>query len=63
MKESIAEVFAKNKKRNFVQTLDLQVTLRDYNPMKDPKINASIDVPHNVRSNQKVRLSSPIRTL
>ncbi len=34
------------KKRNFTETVELQITLRDYNPEKDVRFTGFIKLPH-----------------
>mmetsp|Transcript_2223 Transcript_2223/g.3707 ORF Transcript_2223/g.3707 Transcript_2223/m.3707 type:complete len:231 (+) Transcript_2223:56-748(+) len=42
------------KKRNFVETLDLQVTLKNYDPRKDKRFAGSFKLPEVPRPNMKV---------
>lgn len=42
------------KQRNFVETIDLQVTLKNYDPRKDKRFNGSFKLPHVPRPNMKV---------
>eukprot|EP00924_Labyrinthula_sp_SR-Ha-C_P009618 snap_masked-scaffold_22-processed-gene-1.12-mRNA-1 protein AED:0.17 eAED:0.18 QI:0/-1/0/1/-1/1/1/0/229 len=42
------------KKRNFVETLDLQFTLKNYDPRKDKRFAGSFKLPHVPRPNMKV---------
>ena len=54
--ESIAKALENRKKRKFVETMDLQVMLRDYDPNKDKRFNSSHALAHPCRSNMKVCL-------
>jgi|TARA_B110000208_G_C11740143_1_gene419591 large subunit ribosomal protein L10Ae len=47
-------VAREGKKRKFLETIELQCTLKGYNPAKDKRINGSFVLPSNVRSNTKV---------
>lgn len=42
------------KKRNFVETIDLQLMLKNYDPRKDKRFNGTIKLPHVPRPNMKV---------
>jgi len=44
----------KGKKRNFLETVELQVTLKNYDPAKDKRFNGTILLPNVPRPNQKV---------
>nr|ANM86130.1 60S ribosomal protein L10a-1 [Stygiella incarcerata] len=47
LRESIANILqaAKDKKRNFVETIELQVGLKNYDPQKDKRFSGSIRLP------------------
>lgn len=45
---------AKGKKRKFVETVDLQVTLKNYDPRKDKRFNGTYKLPVVPRPNMKV---------
>merc|ERR1740133_917684 len=44
------------KKRNFLETIELQVALKNYDPQKDKRFSGSIDVPNTPRDNFNVCL-------
>jgi len=44
----------KGKQRKFVETIDLQVTLKNYDPRKDKRFNGSFKLPNVPRPNMKV---------
>jgi len=44
------------KKRNFLETIELQVALKNYDPQKDKRFSGSIDVPNTPRDNYNVCL-------
>lgn len=44
----------KNKPRKFVQTVELQITLRNYNAKKEKKLAADIDLPNQVKKKLKI---------
>ena len=52
----IEKILENRKKRKFVETIDLQVMLRDYDPNKDKRFNATTELNHPCRSNMKVCL-------
>ena len=54
LKKSINEMIAERKKRKFVETVELQIGLRDYDPEK--RFTGSVRLPHKVYSNVKVFL-------
>ena len=56
VREAIAKSLDDRKKRKFVETFDLQVMLRDYDPNKDKRFNSSYPLDYNCRSNMKVCL-------
>ena len=56
IREGITKILTERKKRKFVETIDLQVMLRDYDPNKDKRFNATIELNHPCRSNMKVCL-------
>ena len=56
LRQQIAQMLEQNKERKFTQSIDLQIMLRDFDPMKEKRLNSLIDLPHKVRTNLKVRL-------
>jgi len=46
LKTSIAEMMKNKKKREFVETVELQIGLRDYDPEKDKRFNGAIRLPN-----------------
>ena len=47
------------KKREFVESVELQIGLRDYDPEKDKRFNGSIRLPNVPAPNRKVKTSFP----
>ena len=52
--KGIEEALTNRKKRQFVESLDFQVMLRDYDPDKDKRFNSATTLNHNVKSSLKV---------
>jgi large subunit ribosomal protein L10Ae len=46
MKNCITQLTANGKKRKFVETIDLQIGLKDYDPAKDKRFAGSVRLPH-----------------
>uniref|UniRef100_A0A7S1U654 Ribosomal protein n=1 Tax=Phaeomonas parva TaxID=124430 RepID=A0A7S1U654_9STRA len=44
----------KGKKRNFTETIDLQIALKNYDPTRDKRFTSSIKLPKPVRPNMKI---------
>ncbi|KDO70394.1 hypothetical protein CISIN_1g0362322mg, partial [Citrus sinensis] len=45
---------AKEKNRNFVETIELQIGLKNYDPQKDKRFSGSVKLPHIPRPMMKV---------
>jgi ribosomal protein L1 len=54
LKKAIAEMIATRKQRKFVETVELQIGLRDYDP--DKRFNGAIRLPH--KAYNKVRVNT-----
>ncbi|KAI3995706.1 hypothetical protein MKX01_020779 [Papaver californicum] len=56
VKEAIAQIIAdaKEKDRNFTETIELQIGLKNYDPQKDKRFSGSVRLPHIPRSKMKV---------
>ena len=54
MKAYIKEMLENRKKRKFVETIDLQIGLKDYDPNKDKRFAGSVKLPHVPRPHLKV---------
>ena len=52
--EQVTKMLETRKKRNFTETVELQITLRDYNPEKDVRFTGFIKLPHAPYPNIKV---------
>ena len=52
--KGIEDALANRKKRQFVESLDFQVMLRDYDPDKDKRFNNATTLNHNVKSTLKI---------
>lgn len=46
---------AKEKQRKFVETVELQIGLKNYDPQKDKRFSGSVKLPYCPRPNMKVR--------
>ena len=60
IREGISKILGERKKRKFVETIDLQVMLRDYDPNKDKRFNSTCELNHPCRSNMKICLVGTI---
>merc|ERR1740133_754166 len=58
VQEAVASILkhSTEKKRNFLETIELQVALKNYDPQKDKRFSGSIDVPNTPRDNFNVCL-------
>jgi len=54
LKKSIDWIRENRKQRNYVETADLQIMLRDYNPDKEKRFNSSVVLPNQAKSVIKV---------
>ncbi|RWR83540.1 60S ribosomal protein L10a-like protein [Cinnamomum micranthum f. kanehirae] len=56
LREAISQVVgdAKEKKRNFTETIELQIGLKNYDPQKDKRFSGSVKLPHIPRPKMKV---------
>lgn len=56
LREGIAAVKGKadEKKRNFVETVELQIGLKNYDPQKDKRFSGSVKLPHIPRPKMKI---------
>ncbi|TXG58270.1 hypothetical protein EZV62_016099 [Acer yangbiense] len=56
LREAISTICgdAKEKKRNFVETIELQIGLKNYDPQKDKRFSGSVKLPHIPRPKMKV---------
>lgn len=56
LREAITVVRSKSdeKKRNFVETLELQIGLKNYDPQKDKRFSGSVKLPHIPRPKMKI---------
>lgn len=57
LEPAIAEILKyanETKKRNFLETIELQISLKNYDPAKDKRFSGSIQLPHVPRPNYKV---------
>ncbi|RWR85331.1 60S ribosomal protein L10a [Cinnamomum micranthum f. kanehirae] len=51
---SIVTADAREKKRNFTETIELQIGLKNYDPQKDKRFSGSVKLPHIPRPKMKV---------
>lgn len=56
LREAITTIKGKSedKKRNFVETVELQIGLKNYDPQKDKRFSGSVKLPHIPRPKMKV---------
>lgn len=56
LREAITTVKGKSeeKKRNFVETVELQIGLKNYDPQKDKRFSGSVKLPHIPRPKMKI---------
>ena len=56
LREVISQVVnnAKEKKRNFTETIELQIGLKNYDPQKDKRFSGSVKLPHIPRPKMKL---------
>lgn len=59
LKKTINELLTTRKQRKFLETVELQIGLRDYDP--DKRFNGSVRLPHKAYNNIKV-LHPPLRS-
>jgi large subunit ribosomal protein L10Ae len=52
--EAIAELRTKMKKREFTETIELQIGLKDYDPQKDKRFVGTVRLPNNPRPTLKI---------
>ena len=53
-KQFISAMLAERKERKFVESIDLQIGLKDYDPNKDKRFTGSLRLPHVSRPNLKI---------
>jgi large subunit ribosomal protein L10Ae len=56
LRKSISEMIANHKKKEWVETVELQIGLRDYDPEKDKRFNGAIVLPNLPAPNRTVGL-------
>jgi large subunit ribosomal protein L10Ae len=56
LKTSISEIlkFSKEKPRKFVETVELQIGLKDYDTQRDKRFSGTVKLPHIPRPRMKV---------
>lgn len=54
VRECIEQALSERKKRKFVESIDLQIMLRDFNPESDPRFNSTTVLSHQCRSSIKM---------
>ena len=56
LREAISIIMneTKEKKRNFTETIELQIGLKNYDPQKDKRFSGSVKLPHIPRPKMKV---------
>lgn len=58
LKKSIAEMLEQRKQRKFVETVELQVVLREYDLEKDAKFAGQVKLPNQISNTIKVYQST-----
>ena len=56
LKKTIHEMITEKKQRKFLEAVELQVGLRDYDP--DKRFNGSVRLPHQCHNKVKVKILS-----
>jgi ribosomal protein L1 len=56
MKFCIQQMLQNHKSRKFVETVDLQIGLKDYDPVKDKRFAGSVRLPYIPRPKLKVKI-------
>ena len=56
LKSSINQIMTNRKERKFVETIDLQIGLKDYDPNKDKRFQGSVRLPNIPRPKLKVNI-------
>ncbi|EGR28533.1 hypothetical protein IMG5_173500 [Ichthyophthirius multifiliis] len=56
LKSTIAQMLTERKKREFSETIELQIGLRDYDPEKDKRFSGSIKLPNMPYPNKRVAI-------
>ena len=54
LKSSITQIMTNKKQRKFVETIDLQIGLKDYDPNKDKRFQGSVRLPNIPRPKLRV---------
>ncbi|KAG7010351.1 60S ribosomal protein L10a, partial [Cucurbita argyrosperma subsp. argyrosperma] len=56
LREAISSIFgdSSEKKRNFTETIELQIGLKNYDPQKDKRFSGSVKLPHIPRPKMKI---------
>jgi len=56
LREAITGIMgdSKEKNRNFVETIELQIGLKNYDPQKDKRFSGSVKLPHIPRPKMKI---------
>lgn len=56
LREAISGIMgdSKEKNRNFVETIELQIGLKNYDPQKDKRFSGSVKLPHIPRPKMKI---------
>jgi large subunit ribosomal protein L10Ae len=56
VREAITSIVGacKEKNRNFVETIELQIGLKNYDPQKDKRFSGSVKLPHIPRPKMKI---------
>ena len=63
LRKCIQEALENRKKRNFTESIDFQVTFRDYNPIKDPRFNSTTVLSHKCRTKLNVCLIGTMKDI
>lgn len=63
IKEAVIKIKkeAEEKKKGFVQSVDLQIKLKNYDPAKDPRFNASFKLPNKIKPRMRICVMGDIK--
>ena len=53
LKDAVHAIYTDQKKRNFVETIELQIGLKNYDPQKDKRFSGTVLLPHPCKRNMK----------
>ncbi len=54
LKEIIHKILEEKKQRKFLESIEMQINLKDYDPQKDKRFSGTVKLPHIPRPNLKI---------